>query len=724
MNAHHGYCSQCKQVSLTLAVDSKGICKDCKKNGAYDPVSENLLPVWRDDNGTVRFDAPAELTTLREGEKLLIQMVSPYIPFVHIKNGTLGITGHVCSFPQKVRDVCTTLPRLPKDVECVKMIRKFRDTASGEFGLKAFTIRKKNVLEALSWLSKHNSIYKKEVTIDEANLDWMNGKEEAELPTHVFEDDCDLYASEAGDDFDARVDKGPAECQCMPQHEVESPFDNLKTTGLHVDDTIPTMSKDDAHVASVLKEASADWPNVSATPVSEYDTSERLFCKAFPWLFPGGVGDFNDYREKDIKVQNWAKRLLYYQDGRFAKDKMWSFFALNYVTRRRNQDEGRFFVNGFYKDVPSTLSELQEKVKSGDKTFLNMITYYSQRVKGSPGYWRGKRAQLYTWINYHVTNGNGMANFFITLSCAEYFWPDVIRLLNERLQLEGHPDAGKIDADSPKLVRLLDEYSIVVQEFFQHRVQSWLDTVGCAVFGIEHYFVRFEFAPSRGQIHAHLLAISKDKSFNLVMHKLKGNKEAQAEFLQQWSEKGFRHTAQVDTAVFNYLQMSNKDNPCRERFVEVMDKALDGTRLMKFCQNHQCSAYCLRSDCRKGGRNGAKCHGKRRTCRGGAGTERTAGSGDTPGFQLRSKPAIVYDTRGYDKIQLTRNHARVTQTAMDMLQSWRGNCDFQVLIYDSDPSNPDPTEIARVTDYIVAYTCKGNASLAQEKAEIRKIITR
>ena len=34
-----------------------------------------------------------------------------------------------------------------------------------------------------------------------------------------------------------------------------------------------------------------------------------------------------------------------------------------------------------------------------------------------------------------------MPNFFITLSCVEYFRPDVLHLLNERLKIAGHTDA-------------------------------------------------------------------------------------------------------------------------------------------------------------------------------------------------------------------------------------------------------------------------------------------
>jgi hypothetical protein len=38
-------------------------------------------------------------------------------------------------------------------------------------------------------------------------------------------------------------------------------------------------------------------------------------------------------------------------------------------------------------------------------------------------------------------------------------------------------DQGKITRDSKNLVQLLDEYFIVIQEFFQKRVEIWLETV-------------------------------------------------------------------------------------------------------------------------------------------------------------------------------------------------------------------------------------------------------
>ena len=59
---------------------------------------------------------------------------------------------------------------------------------------------------------------------------------------------------------------------------------------------------------------------------------------------------------------------------------------------------------------------------------------------------------------------------------------------------------------------------------------------------------------------------------------------------------------------------------------------------------------------------------------------------------------------------------------MDALQSWRANCDVQILIYTSDPNNPDPSKIAKVTDYVVGYACKGNKCMKEEKEWMKELI--
>jgi hypothetical protein len=66
--------------------------------------------------------------------------------------------------------------------------------------------------------------------------------------------------------------------------------------------------------------SSINWPALSEEPISEY-YNNRVFYMIFPWLYPGGNGDFNEDRKIEISVKDWASQQLHLADGRFAKDK-------------------------------------------------------------------------------------------------------------------------------------------------------------------------------------------------------------------------------------------------------------------------------------------------------------------------------------------------------------------------------------------------------------------
>ena len=109
-------------------------------------------------------------------------------------------------------------------------------------------------------------------------------------------------------------------------------------------------------------------------------------------------------------------------------------------------------------------------------------------------------------------------------------------------------------------------------------------------------------------------------------------------------------------------------------------------------------------------------------CKSGAGEEANKGEFDTPGFELRDSAEVVRENGKHLKLQMPRNHGRVNQTSIDMLRSWRGNCDVQILIYESHPDNPNIKEISRVTDYVVAYNTKGNSTQLEEIQTMKNLI--
>ena len=110
---------------------------------------------------------------------------------------------------------------------------------------------------------------------------------------------------------------------------------------------------------------------------------------------------------------------------------------------------------------------------------------------------------------------------------------------------------------------------------------------------------------------------------------------------------------------------------------------------------------------------------RKRTCQCGAGQETTKDKGDTPGFPIQSTAIVHCENQKCFKLYMPRNHSRINQMSSLLIQTWRANCDIQILIYESNPDDPDLKEISKVTDYVVAYSCKGNSTW-QEEIETNK----
>ena len=98
-------CHRCHQCRLNLSVADGGKCCSgcCGAGNRY--IEDQMSPIWCDNNGVIQHHVPRELSCLTIGEQLLIQRVSPHVPIAHVKNGTLGIKGHVCSFSQDTSDL-------------------------------------------------------------------------------------------------------------------------------------------------------------------------------------------------------------------------------------------------------------------------------------------------------------------------------------------------------------------------------------------------------------------------------------------------------------------------------------------------------------------------------------------------------------------------------------------------------------------------------------------
>ena len=340
-DVHHKKCDLCKSVSLLLETklfpNGLNICNDCVVHQRQNRKPDELnLPIYKDHQGVVQHTLPDVLLGLTIGEQLLMQQISCFIPLYHMKFGQIGSRGHVCAFPQDISEVCNVLPRLPTEVSVVKVIKQYKDKESGSISAKTFNVRKTKVLNALRFLKQHSSDFK-DVLIDESNLNWIeNGVEqEIEGETLIAEDPVDIMED----------DKGPSPEQIYDVEEnlhVEQSFGYIDANNISVPKPKDndTTEKIKQSINKSGTKATMNFPYVSAEPVDEFDTSIKLFCKAFPWLFPGGVGDFNEFQNEKITLSEWITKMLLYYDGQFAKDKMWCFYVYDNLMRHYNMNNG------------------------------------------------------------------------------------------------------------------------------------------------------------------------------------------------------------------------------------------------------------------------------------------------------------------------------------------------------------------------------------------------
>lgn len=66
----------------------------------------------------------------------------------------------------------------------------------------------------------------------------------------------------------------------------------------------------------------------------------------------------------------------------------------------------------------------------------------------------------------------------MTLSCAYYFWPEIKRILEEFILLaEG--ESVNLEPDHSTSNSVLNDYSLVVEEFFHLCVKEYFKIIGC-----------------------------------------------------------------------------------------------------------------------------------------------------------------------------------------------------------------------------------------------------
>ena len=103
---------------------------------------------------------------------------------------------------------------------------------------------------------------------------------------------------------------------------------------------------------------------------------------------------------------------------------VFKFILHNIIIRKRVLEQSTFIVQQKLEDSHLTLSDLKEKLQTGDQSIANKILYFSANLRGTSQDWNQRSKDLRALIQFKIPS------FFTTGSCAEFYFKPLNKLLS------------------------------------------------------------------------------------------------------------------------------------------------------------------------------------------------------------------------------------------------------------------------------------------------------
>jgi hypothetical protein len=222
------------------------------------------------------------------------------------------------------------LPNLPFKLNIVLLRSSnqvIEDDLKYRFQFRAdFRVRKGHVLTWLCYLKANHPDYRYiTISLDRLEALPINGDISSSFPSIVDES---IAAEESSV---VTADLPPSNSQSM--------VPNLNVTTIEVDLLLADIS------GRALLPPGLPAPSIRSTPLDKAAGRERIFAMAFPTLYPTGRADFNAARLRKVDLNDYARHMMCYHDGRFGRHPRWKFLIFNLLMRRKASNSARFYVS-------------------------------------------------------------------------------------------------------------------------------------------------------------------------------------------------------------------------------------------------------------------------------------------------------------------------------------------------------------------------------------------
>lgn len=319
-------CSRCKERWFDMKL-KESVCHRCERHDS-DNRRNGVVFLWSAENDMDPGEVDAALPVLTQTEEMLIARVHVYVEVRQIRGAQYRYTGNVVNFYRKSSALFAKLPQLPENIDV--LILKPSNTNTSNRLQRQFShdhhVRRRCILQWLRYLKDNHPGYR-DVEIDFQALN--------QLP-------------EDGDISDRlqTLEIDPTEAQPQPATALENVGpqlpqpEELDTAATAVDadveyNVVPDVRPDISDLEYLREAVGTDAPPLSipsihATPINEYDASDKTLSLAFPTLYPTGAADFKSPRRRTVEYGAYIEHLMRYKDGRFCSTSAVALRRLQY----------------------------------------------------------------------------------------------------------------------------------------------------------------------------------------------------------------------------------------------------------------------------------------------------------------------------------------------------------------------------------------------------------
>jgi hypothetical protein len=369
-------CLRCKERWFDIKLMADGVCKRCHDK---DDKKRQDEPFFFSTENKLDFGpVPPQLPQLEPLKELFIARVHVSVNVFTVCDASLRESlpanklqvrgqqykyrGHVVHFLRDVGKVYSELSLLPEDLDIVilrprgsedveRMDRQFRNR---------FRVRRAAVEVWLRFLADNHPGYRA-FTWNYDNLSQLpeDGNVFDQLNIHEVEESGGLPADsgpvEEPEEDGEVIDEAAVPNMLIHDLELNQLQERINDSAVevNVDEQVP-LQPVEPQAAHQLQ-----MPSIRRTPLDEFNQTHALLSLACPTLFPRGVADFVEPRQRKISYRDYIQHAMKWEDGRFAKHHSFRFIALNTLMRQQARGQSRFYVSKNHR-TPLTKEALQE----------------------------------------------------------------------------------------------------------------------------------------------------------------------------------------------------------------------------------------------------------------------------------------------------------------------------------------------------------------------------